>query len=116
MHTGEGWYEECVCEHDGGATRARTRSVLRALVRRVSRTLASHSVFASPLSESKRAWSGQVVVKEKLASGSTCATTLKLAVDVNGDFKGSERDRFILQGLSGAREFSEVASRERIVG
>lgn len=68
----------------------------------------------SPLSESKRAWSGQVVVKEKLASGSTCATTLKLAVDVNGDFKGSERDRFILQGLSDAREFSEVrASRER---
>ena len=65
------------------------------------------------MSESKRAWSGQVVVKEKLASGSTCATTLKLAVDVNGDFKGSERDRFILQGLSDAREFSEVrASRD----
>lgn len=68
----------------------------------------------SPISESKRTWSGQVVVKEKLSSGLTSATTLKLAVAVDNDFKGSERDRFILQRLSDAREVQEVrASRER---
>lgn len=62
-------------------------------------------------------WSGKVVVKEKLASGSTCTTTLKLIYEANKNIKVTEHDASILSAMAEAREVMDMkAKRAASVG
>jgi len=57
--------------------------------------------------ESSAKWASQVVVKEKLASGTTCSTTLKLMTNIASD-DGPEQENALREGMRDAKEYAEV--------
>ena len=57
--------------------------------------------------ESSAKWASQVVVKEKLASGTTCSTTLKLMTNIASD-DGPEQENALREALRDAKEYAEV--------
>ena len=62
-------------------------------------------------------WSNKVVVKEKLSSGTTCTTTLKLVTYSTDDVKVARQDRAILEAIVEAREVMDAkAKRAAIAG
>lgn len=62
-------------------------------------------------------WSNKVVLKEKLSSGVTCTTSLKLVTDFKDDLKLPGHDRAIIEAIIEAREVMDAkAKRAAIVG
>jgi hypothetical protein len=57
--------------------------------------------------EYQATWSSQVVVKEKLASGTTCSTTLKLTTNITSD-DGPDQEKTMRQSLKDAKEYAGV--------
>lgn len=72
-----------------------------------SRWDVSLSLGKSIKAESSAKWASQVVVKEKLASGTTCSTTLKLMTDVASD-DGPDQENALREALRDAKEYAEV--------